>query len=342
MSPTNIEWADETWNPIVGCSRVSAGCDHCYAIRQAHRFYCDLTQKTSQRLDWNGRIQFFSQRLDGPLKWRKPRRIFVCSMSDLFHHGVEHDWLLRIIKVFYDCPQHTFMLLTRRPERAASLSDDLWRSLPNVWLGVSVEDQATADERIVVLLRCPAALHWVSYEPALGPLDLTRYLAGPVCGDQDLGGQVTMHMTTGIQWVVAGGESGPRARRHDPGWFRSVRDQCQEAKVPFFFKQWGEWAPANVFQCLPRAGCGGRIAEDETMTKICKKHAGRVLDGHTWDQFPRRVWEPKDEWERKLVQQALKDSRGYAPGDGYGTSADSSGSVGDRVVVGAPYMGMTG
>ena len=279
---SKIEWTDEVWNPVTGCTKVSQGCKHCYAERVAERF-------------WKGRaftdVQCHPERLDQPLRWRKPRRVFVNSMSDLFHEDVPAEFIDRVFAVMALSPQHTFQVLTKRPARmlewarAATLErlaesiptpSDLPKCtfemrarltgepptaaamyharrpawpLPNVWLGVSVEDQATADERVPLLLQTPAAVRFVSYEPALGPVDFEPWLtASPSAAF--LSGKVSPEMpawtrlgSTALNWIIAGGESGPNARPAHPDWFRSVRYQCQAAGAPFFFKQWGEWKP---------------------------------------------------------------------------------------------------
>jgi protein gp37 len=276
---TGIEWTDETWNPVTGCTKVSQGCKHCYAERVSARFGKDFSQ-----------ITLHPERLATPLLWKKPRRVFVNSMSDLFHESVPDEFIAAVFATMLYARQHTFQVLTKRPERMRFLlgstafrllveddyygmadvaaeilgrrgefdplcrrKDDIraydpgW-PLPNVWLGVSVEDQATADERIPLLLDTPAAVRFVSYEPALGPVDFTRI---------DMGSDIctVLGWSKNVDWIIAGGESGSNARPAHPDWFRSVRDQCAAASVPFFFKQWGEWttpdqAPEGVFVAL--------------------------------------------------------------------------------------------
>lgn len=247
MATTKIEWATDVWNPVTGCQKVSQGCKNCYAERLAGRFWGD--RKFTD-------VQVHPDRLDQPLKWRKPRRIFVSSMSDLFHEDVPTSFIGDVVDVMGSCPQHTFMILTKRPQRMA----DLWRinsapggvlsgGLSNAWLGVSAEDQKTADERIPYLLQTPAAVRFLSCEPLLGPIDL----GFPFVSDNPL--MVQRH----VDWVIAGGEGGPGARPMHPDWARGLRDQCVSAGVPFFFKQWGG---------------------------VRKKAAGRMLDGRTYDEFP--------------------------------------------------------
>ena len=263
-----IEWTDATWNIITGCTRVSRGCGGpdgggCYAERLAatrlrnHPSRAGLTDANGR---WNGKVRFNADWLAQPLRYSKPRKIFACAHSDLFHEAVPDEWIDKVFRVMGVCPEHTFQVLTKRPSRArAYLSDAKERimepvnsnlfmqgrpgrewPLSNVWLGVSAEDQKTYYERIGALLDTLAAVHWLSVEPLLGPMEIDDSLAG-------------------LDWVVAGGESGPRARLMDPAWARSLRNQCICSGTPFFFKQWG-----------------GRTS----------KAGGAVLDGREWRQFP--------------------------------------------------------
>ena len=271
---TKIEWCDATWNPLAGCSIVSPGCHHCYAMRTAYRLeamgqekYQGTTEKKNGRILWTGKINLDESALLIPLKKKKPTTWFVNSMSDLFHESVPDELIARVFAVMALCPQHTFQLLTKRAERMVKFFDCLclpshWEHalnchaamlthgerdltdfrwpLQNVWLGVSVEDQQRADKRIPHLLNCPAAVRFISAEPLLGQIDLDSPEAdglhalgcgheGCECGDR------------GIDWVITGGESGPGARPMHPDFVRSIRDQCVDAGVAFFFKQWGEW-----------------------------------------------------------------------------------------------------
>ena len=247
MGDTTIEWTNKTWNPIRGCSRVSEGCRNCYAERVAARFggpglpYEGLTTKDGR---WNGKVVVVEEHLADPLRWKKPRRIFVNSMSDLFHENVSDETIDQIFSVMVQCPQHIFQVLTKRPERMQSYmescqmgADDVGGRFPwdNVWLGVSVEDQKSADERIPHLLRTPAAVRWLSVEPMLGPVDLAK--AGWNFHDFD------PEFDVQIQWVVCGGESGAGARPMHPAWARSLRDQCVAAGTPFFMKQMDKKQP---------------------------------------------------------------------------------------------------
>jgi protein gp37 len=234
-----IPWTEDTWNPIRGCSRVSLGCGGphgqggCYAERLAIRLsgpgqpYEGLVKSTPSGPRWTGRVALVESALDLPLRWKKPGRIFVNSMSDLFHEKVPDEWIDRIFAVMAKAPQHTFQILTKRPER---MLEWVTRSrpvpLPNVWLGVSVEDQETADVRIPLLLQTPTAVRWVSYEPALGSVDF-----------RSLG--LLKRTGAGLDWMVVGGESGPGARPFDLAWARQTIDQCREAGIAPFFKQTG-------------------------------------------------------------------------------------------------------
>ncbi|GGO94924.1 DUF5131 family protein [Stakelama pacifica] len=379
---TSIEWTDATWNPVTGCSVVSAGCTNCYAMKLAgtrmkhHPSREGLTQDTKSGPVWNGQVRFNEQWLDQPLRWKRPRTIFVCAHGDLFHEGVPDEWIDRVFAVMALCPHHRFQVLTKRSGRAMRYAKD-WNTpvrvarlllewagdklvafsqafaaliergqeeqpeaaawpLPNVWLGVSVEDQRAADERIPDLVETPAAVRFLSCEPLLGPVDLEEWL---ICANARDG--VTMDPSTGayecctlcdftgvtgaIGWVIVGGESGKTARPMHPAWARSLRDQCASASVPYFFKQWGEWAPVcemseeAIDACYdpapehdPNAMRRRKVAEcvlhwnadrfegramferpafeqgskAMTMMAIGKKKSGRFLDGAQHDGMP--------------------------------------------------------
>jgi len=305
---SNIEWTDATWNPVRGCSLISDGCTHCYAMKQAHRFsgpgkaYEGLTELGPDGPRWNGKITLVESELDKPLRWKRPRKIFINSMSDLFHEAVSFEFIDQVLAIAALCPQHIFIVLTKRPERMAEYFQvspgfrnmrAQWSMngvpfpLPNLWLGVSVEDQKTADDRIPPLLECPAAVRFVSYEPALGPVDFREIAEGG---------------WPNLDWVICGGESGPGARPMHPDWARKVRDDCQAADVPFFFKQWGKWAPhphpavkgkdtgAGIF--MRPDGTWGNQGEfwdgdAQAMDKHKNKNdAGALLDFTKHHQFP--------------------------------------------------------
>jgi len=296
---SRIEWTEATWNPTTGCDRVSPGCDHCYAMSLAPRLKA-MGSKRYQR-DGDPRtsgpgfgLTLHSETLGLPMRWTKPRRIFVNSMSDLFHDEVPDRFIADVFAVMTIAERHTFQLLTKRHGRMRSLltSVRFWRdvstarnvrgsdSLPytgaggfeppsNVWLGVSVEDQKRADIRIPALLETPAAVRWLSMEPLLGPVDLFGDVEAPGPAairegysyrtDYGTGIEYDFDDQPGIDWVVVGGESGRGARPMHPKWAWSLRDQCTGAGVPFFFKQWGGRTP---------------------------KANGRELDGRTWDEYP--------------------------------------------------------
>ena len=339
VSNSSIEWTDSTWSPVTGCTKVSAGCDNCYAETIAHRF-------AGSKAFPNGfEVTLHPERLEQPLKWRKPRQIFVNSMSDLFHDSVPDEYIAKVFAVMAQTPQHTYQILTKRHARMRSLLTDLcrcgvghppgthfrssmaWAStshsptyvpglngrdvhqawpLPNVWLGVSVENQQWADIRVPALLDTPAAVRWISAEPLLGPIDLHNvrgidalwpdWMGGPT------GGTGAPHPL--LDWVVVGGESGPGARPMHPAWARALRDQCQKADVPFLFKQWGAWRPEPIYDTsgryhvvmpdgrdrgTPWSGWGIDQPDAVTMERVGKGAAGRELDGRTWDEFPETV-----------------------------------------------------
>ncbi len=249
-----IEWTDATWNPTTGCSRVSAGCDHCYAERLSTRLLSAtyrarlpvVDTETNRRDPFAVRV--WPKRLRIPRSWREPRRIFVNSMSDLFHHHVPEEFVRRCFEVMLKVDRHVYQILTKRPARAARFIAKRHADLfpgglpPHIWIGTSVENQAV-DYRIRHLLAVPAAVRFVSCEPLIGSLDLSAFLSGPRRPD----------------WIIVGGESGIGARPMAPEWARSLRDQCRADRVPFFFKQWGGRTP---------------------------KAGGRELDGKTWNDFP--------------------------------------------------------
>lgn len=284
-SKTKIQWTDVSWNPVRGCSLVSAGCQNCYAMKTAHRFskpgmaYEGLTEFGPQGPRWNGKITLVQKLLDAPLHWKTPRRVFVNSMSDLFHEDVPFDFIDKVFAVMLCSPRHTFQILTKRPARMLEYMNFdsgfgrtgyIWGAAykvsgikvpkgkmppqfpyPHVWLGVSVEDQATAEARIPLLLQTPAAVHWISAEPLLERVNLDRYL-GVYEEDLDVG---FARVHRGLDWCVIGGESGPGARPCDLSWIRSLKDQCQEAGVKCFVKQLG----SKWYDTSARCGIKGSI-----------------------------------------------------------------------------------
>ena len=210
---SNIEWTEMTWNPVTGCSKVSAGCKHCYAETMAKRLKAMGVYR--YRNGFNVTLQ--PDLVDAPLRWKQPRIVFVNSMSDLFHEKIPVEYIQRVFDTMVQCPQHTFQILTKRSSRLCSIAHELpWPS--NVWMGVSVEDERVV-QRISDLAHVPAAVRFLSCEPLIGPLD-----------DLPL---------VGIHWVIVGGESGPGARPMKKEWVTSIHRQCRTARVPFFFKQWG-------------------------------------------------------------------------------------------------------
>ena len=226
MAETSIEWTDCTWNPVAGCTIVSPGCTNCYAMRMAGRLqlmglskYEGTTRRSGSRQVWTGRIRLDERALQIPLGWKRPKRVFVNSMSDLFHEDVPHEFIARVWSVMAATPWHSFQILTKRPERMLSvLAKSRLPQLTNVWLGTSVES-SDFKSRIAMLRRVPAVVRFLSLEPLLGPL-----------GRLDL---------RDVHWVIVGGESGPHARPLRADWVEDIKDQCKGAGVPFFFKQWG-------------------------------------------------------------------------------------------------------
>jgi protein gp37 len=288
---TNISWTDKVWNPVVGCTRVSRGCDHCYAFQvhdQRHIAWKRgrFPNAPEQYHQPFSQVQLMPDRLEDPLRWRKPARVFVNSMSDLFHPSVPFSFIAQVWATMALAPQHTFQVLTKRPERVAGflkatalysvvldmaneirlrrpklgdipISNPARFPLPNVWIGTSVEDQAAADERIPHLMRVPAAVRFLSCEPLLGPVDVWA----PIQAAERDGVELvswTRENPHYVNWVIAGGESGRHHREMNLEWARSLRDQCVDAGVPFFFKQ----------------GSGLRPGMH------------RELDGRTWEEFP--------------------------------------------------------
>lgn len=323
---TAIEWTDATWNPVTGCSKVSQGCKNCYALREWPRM------SANPKTVYFGReftdVMCHPERLDQPIRWTKQRKIFVNSMSDLFHEAVPDEFIAQVFSVMALAPQHVFQVLTKRPQRMR----DVVRRLPelavtvpehllpadgdirprhNVWVGVSVEDQATANERVPLLLETPADVRWISAEPLLGPIKLdlpnprpSRYDANGL-GIEWIEDATWLWRPNGIDWVVVGGESGPKARPMHPEWVRSLRDQCAAATVPFLFKQHGEWLATDFcdddMALIPSKkivyiqtdgsfhdGANGVnfFGGDQETAWVGKHAAGRKIDGIIHDGYP--------------------------------------------------------
>lgn len=340
MGKTKIEWSEVTWNPVLGCSKVSEGCRNCYAmsmsarianagrakqmegkeltpVEQAYQEVVPQDENGKYLPKWNNRITLVPERLNDPLRWQKPRMVFVNSMSDLFHPDVPFDFIDKVFAVMEFSKQHTFQVLTKRPERMAKyfesrsndvlsygwipLKDGELMPLPNVWLGTSVEDQKSALERIPHLLNCPASVRFLSCEPLLKSVFLTV--------PTDSGVKTLSSLEDGIDWVIVGGESGPNARPMHPDWVRSLRDQCQNAGVAFFFKQWGAWKEGSdksaiedrvILNTGAEYGVGEinsnelpkeradkwNAARPTRVSKVGKGKAGRLLDGREYNEMP--------------------------------------------------------
>lgn len=315
---SGIEWTDATWNPLAGCTEISPGCRNCYAAVMAHRLeamgqekYKGTTRKAaSGKVVWTGKVNLDPKALAEPLKRRKPTRYFVNSMSDLFHESVPDGFIDRVFRTMIDCQHHTFQVLTKRPDRMAKYCGDRWGTfygkeyaLPrNVWLGVSVDDQQRADERIPLLLQTPAAVRFLSCEPLLGSVDLSKWIMPPTEGQaffDALGGVCggiigkpvgRVEYRNSLHWVIVGGESGPGARPMHPNWATSIRDQCQAARVPFFFKQWGEWLPDPCQDWAENQVT--EFPDGIGMWRhgyLCRKYEperGRKLEGRLHEEFP--------------------------------------------------------
>jgi len=303
MSTSKIEWLKNptggqgsTWSPVTGCTQISEGCQNCYACKMAQR----LKGRYGYPADDPFKVTIHKDKYDIPLKKKKPTKYFVCSMGDLFHDDVPFKEILTIFDIMHQCPQHTFMVLTKRPSRMLEFcskyglmpviknlgltgSGEIWPE--NVWCGISVENQKRADERIPILLEIPAAVKFLSVEPLLGPVNIKDYSM--------------------IDWVIVGGESGPNARIMHPEWVTKIRDDCIANKTPFFFKSWGQWIPhapahggpyfseiinsqSTLRRCKWEDGRVMTAHQDRwcRFLKVGKKYSGRILDGKAWDQYP--------------------------------------------------------
>lgn len=354
-----IEWTEATWNPITGCSIATPGCTHCYAMKLAgtrlrnHPSRAGLTKDTKNGPVWTGEVRMNDGHggsidfLTEPLRWRRPRKIFVCAHADLFHENVPDDWIDRVFAIMALAPWHTYQVLTKRsdrmlaymtqataPGRVFGLLGQLMPgkkgvggaieqaanlivgrtalAMPHVWLGVSVEDQRRANQRVPDLLQTPAAVRWLSMEPLLGPVDLRhistmRWRGAEVLNAlngvlEGMFGDYCPTRTPYLDWIVVGGESGPGARPMHPDWVRKIRDDCAATGVPFHFKQWGSWRVlgwehARSKLLITKAG---RLVQKKDadqhrdvkgqglieVERVSKKEAGRRLDGRTHDGVP--------------------------------------------------------
>ena len=254
VAETQIEWTDATWNPVAGCSVISAGCTNCYAMEMARRLeamgikkYAGLTRRSGNRTVWNGHVQEDHSALEIPLAWKKPRKIFVNSMSDLFHDGVSDGFIADVWDIMRRTPHHNYQILTKRPDRMVEIVRDVIGDvLPNVWLGTSVENADVVD-RIDHLRAVPAAIRFISFEPLIGAV-----------------GAVNL---SGVHWAIVGGESGKSARPIREEWVDEIYEECGNFGTAFFFKQWGTWGKDNK--------------------RRSKKANGREYRGQTWNEMPR-------------------------------------------------------
>jgi protein gp37 len=316
---TAIEWTDATWNPVTGCSVVSPGCTNCYAMKLAGTRLkhtpsrSGLTVASKAGPVWNGKVRFNREWIHQPIDWKRPRRIFVCAHGDLFAENVPDEWIIEVFTVMAIAGHHDFQVLTKRPDRACEFLskpfrlDDIYANwytytgkpaevwswpLHNVWIGASAEDQIRYDQRRQWLDETPAAKRFWSLEPLLGPVEMKIQFVKP-------------------DWIIVGGESGKDARPMHPAWPRSIRDQCADTGVPFFFKQWGHWACIDQSPAADEAGWQGRgnwmiLDKDGDLdipdhrwpdeeAGVCavidvgKKRAGRLLDGIEHNAFPERT-----------------------------------------------------
>ena len=292
MENSNIEWTDHTFNPWMGCTKLSQGCANCYAET--------LMDKRYGKVKWGPqgqRVRTSAANWRKPLAWNKAAgkagkraRVFCASLADVFEDKADQleemdKWRAELFQLIQDTENLDWLILTKRPENVMGMVDAPWYyALPNVWIGTSVENQEQANKRIPELLKIPAAVRFLSMEPLLGAVDLENLAyeaAGPAWAGYNLL----------IDWVIVGGESGPDARPMHPDWARSIRDQCQEAGVPFFFKQCGEWAwtgdyiTDNLYADKQRY----MFADRTVMIRAGKRAAGRLLDGREWNEFPNQV-----------------------------------------------------
>lgn len=351
MKQHKITWVNipgytpETLNPFIGCSKISAGCENCYAETQAHiRSFNSKTPQYQHVIDkgrWNGKVHMVESQLYKPYHWKKPRAIFVGSMGDIFHESISFERINQLFSIMSDSDQHVYILLTKRPNHLLNFinwkSNQLgvpWQPKNNVWIGVSAENQKEADWRIPILQQMPIAVKFVSIEPMLGPINLTKWMQPFTnCTYYDGGctrpenvfadthnpnsrpgisscrSEYCPFGSQGLNWVIVGGETGPKARPMHPDWVRSVRDQCQKAGTPFFFKQWGRWSPyvdswsvsdiiksKTETKVVDKSGAvynayeGGFLSWVDkgckTVYRVGRKPAPNLLDGKQYHNWP--------------------------------------------------------
>lgn len=291
---TKIEWANKTWNPVTGCTKVSEGCRNCYAERMANR----LRGRCGYPADDPFRVTLHPEKLNEPLKWRKPSRIFVCSMGDLFHEDVPTEFIWRIFSVMLEAQHHTFIVLTKRSERMKMILNEMvmvsGKELPKNVIGMVTVEKQEYENRINDLLETPFRSRGVSIEPMLGPIDLHLQRSDRIIHVLEPskyfpGVKHSGKFENKISWVICGGESGPNARPMHPDWVRSLREQCQAAGVPYFFKQWGEWVHESQAPDI-LANYNPEFFFDRVNSKgfarVGKKIARDLLDGKQYHEFP--------------------------------------------------------
>lgn len=315
MADTKIERATKVWNPVTGCTKVGQGCKHCYAERMHKRLAANPKTPEYHGREF-GDVVCHEDRLYQPFHWKKPQTVFVNSMGDLFHKDVPDAFLEEVVRVMGFAHWHTFIVLTKRPERLKAYCEDRHGVPRNIIWGVSCSTQPEANLWIPMLLQTPhLACRVVSLEPLLGPVDVSQWLGRNILPSQH---GLSNWPLDGLDWVIVGGESGPGARPMHPDWVRGLRDQCQSAGVAFFFKQWGEWGPSEYqshtvfseddagklmrmetifttgpkrdlgevkYYCVP-SGYDGQVMGFTTMSRVGKHRAGRLLDGVVHDGRP--------------------------------------------------------
>ena len=271
MSTTKIEWATNVWNPVTGCVKISEGCKHCYAEKFAKRLQNNPNFEIKYKYRNGFKPTFHPESLKEPFTYKKASRVFVCSMGDLFHVDIQFDWINRIFSIMSDNDKNTYMILTKRPKRVleffewkrnGEFGNEEWRANDNIWFGVTVENQETANNRIPLLIRIPCKTRFISCEPLLGNINLFKPAVLPD------GETVAGFWLNWIDWVIIGGESGGNktTRPMHPDWVRSIHEECKAANIPFFFKGWGDW---------------------QNGYKIGKKYSGDFIDGKQYHEFPK-------------------------------------------------------